>query len=90
MELSFSYDDTQIFDLFLFESAFLWFDIEIIFCKGVKYFMDVSPVLFDVLFLSFVRPSFGMDNPVVHEDGEPSQHHWLLEYSVHHHLECGW
>ena len=53
-ELSSSHNDTQIFDLFLFEGAFLWFDIEVIFCQDVEYFMDIPMVSCNVLFLGFI------------------------------------
>ena len=67
-ELPFSYDDTQVFNLFLFEGAFLRFDVEVAFCEDVEYLMDLLLMSCYVLFFGFVRPLFGMDDPVVHED----------------------
>ena len=72
MELSFSHNDSQIFNFFLFEGAFLRFDIEIVFSKSVEYFMDISSMSFDMLFFSLVWLSFCVDDPIVHEDREPS------------------
>ena len=88
-ESSFSYNNSQIFNFLLFKGAFFWFDVEVVFCKDVEYFVDISLVTREVLVLGFIGSLFGMNDPIVHKDGEPSQHYLSSKYSVHHHLECG-
>jgi hypothetical protein len=41
-----------------------------------------------VLIFCFTWSSFGVDDSIVHKDGEPSFLYLLSEYGVHHHLEC--
>ncbi len=37
----------------------------------------------------FSRASFRVDSKVVHVYGEPPLGYLLMEYGIHHHLECG-
>jgi hypothetical protein len=46
--------------------------------------------LLPVLIFCFAQLSLGVDNPIIHKDGEPSLLDFLSKYCVHHHLKCHW
>jgi hypothetical protein len=48
------------------------------------------PMSLYVLIFGFSRSFLGVDDTVIHKDGEPSFLDFLPEYSVHHHLKHGW
>ena len=53
----------------------------------VKDLVNIFPVMLEVLFLGFMVQAFGMDDSIVHVDGEVSRSYLGSEDSVHHRLE---